>query len=406
MMGSPQSPNLPAEGDHAANSNEATTDRASSGGGFLGNRDQAEGGEADRDVAEGGEADLDVARGGEADLDLTDPDLTDPQQAELSQADHDEFGNDGVDGLSVFVGHDDVAASPSGREAQVQDGIPGVAKAGTLVLVATPIGNLGDLSDRARTALREASAIAAEDTRHTRKLLSSQGISGVRLLAVHEHNEQAATNGIVSLLARGETIALVTDAGTPGISDPGMRVVAGVIAAGHEVVCVPGPAAFVAALVVSGLPTERFVFESFLPRSGAGRQAIMAEIAVSQKTTVFYEAPNRVVRTLRELVAACGDGRAVSVSRELTKRFEQTWRGPVAQAVAYFAEHEPKGEFVITVGPAPKPDVVVIDDETIRQLLRAHIAVGKRNREAIDAVTAETGLPRKHVYAVAVSRPD
>jgi 16S rRNA (cytidine1402-2'-O)-methyltransferase len=401
MMGSPQRPNLPAKGDHAANSNEATTDRASSSGGFFGNRDQAEGGEVDRDVTEGGEADLDLTN-----LDLTDPDVTDPQQAELSQADHDEFGNDRVDGLSVFVGHDDVAASPSGPEAQMQDGIPGVAKAGTLVLVATPIGNLGDLSDRARTALREASAIAAEDTRHTRKLLSSQGISGVRLLAVHEHNEQAATNGIVSLLARGETIALVTDAGTPGISDPGMRVVAGVIAAGHEVVCVPGPAAFVAALVVSGLPTERFVFESFLPRSGAGRQAIIAEIAVSQKTTVFYEAPNRVVRTLRELVAACGDGRAVSVSRELTKRFEQTWRGPVAQAVAYFAEHEPKGEFVITVGPAPKPDAVVVDDETIRQLLRAHIAAGKRNREAIDAVTAETGLPRKHVYAIAVSRPD
>jgi 16S rRNA (cytidine1402-2'-O)-methyltransferase len=292
----------------------------------------------------------------------------------------------------------------TGSDAQTHGGITGVAKAGTLVLVATPIGNLGDLSDRARTALREASAIAAEDTRHTRKLLSSQGISGVRLLAVHEHNEQAATNGIVGLLARGETIALVTDAGTPGISDPGMRVVAGVIEAGHEVVCVPGPAAFVAALVVSGLPTERFVFESFLPRSGAGRQAILAEIAVSQKTTVFYEAPNRVVRTLGELAAACGDRRAVSVSRELTKRFEQTWRGPVVEAVAYFAEHEPKGEFVITVGPAAKPDAIVFDDDTIRQLLSAHIAAGKRNREAIDAVTAETGLLRKHVYAIAVSK--
>jgi 16S rRNA (cytidine1402-2'-O)-methyltransferase len=332
----------------------------------------------------------------------------------------DEAALNGVDDVTSFTEDDDFVVSQrgatansysgsdtgsdTGLEARTHGGIAGVARAGTLVLVATPIGNLGDLSDRARTALREASAIAAEDTRHTRKLLSSQGISGVRLLAVHEHNEQAATNGIVGLLARGETIALVTDAGTPGISDPGMRVVAGVIEAGHEVVCVPGPAAFVAALVVSGLPTERFVFESFLPRTGAQRQAILAEIAVSQKTTVFYEAPSRVVRTLGELAAACGELRAVSVSRELTKRFEQTWRGSLAAAAAYFTEHEPKGEFVVTVGPATKPEAVAFDDETVRQLLRAHITAGKRNREAIDAVVEETGLPRKHVYALAVSK--
>ena len=282
-------------------------------------------------------------------------------------------------------------------------GIAGVARAGTLVLVATPIGNLGDLSDRARTALREASAIAAEDTRHTRKLLSSQGISGVRLLAVHEHNEQAAADGIVGLLARGETIALVTDAGTPGISDPGMRVVAAVIKAGHEVVCVPGPAAFVAALVVSGLPTERFVFESFLPRSGSARQRILDEIAGSIKTTVFYESPNRVVRTLTELAAVCGEQRAISVSRELTKRFEQTWRGPVGEAVLYFGEHEPKGEFVLTVGPVLPVERVALDDAAIQELLSAHRIAGKRNREAIDAVAAETGLARKYVYALATN---
>jgi 16S rRNA (cytidine1402-2'-O)-methyltransferase len=283
-------------------------------------------------------------------------------------------------------------------------GIAGVAAAGTLVLVATPIGNLGDLSDRARTALREASAIAAEDTRHTRKLLSSQGISGVRLLAVHEHNEQAAADGIVGLLARGHTIALVTDAGTPGISDPGMRVVAAVLKAGHEVVCVPGPAAFVAALVVSGLPTERFVFEGFLPRSGAARQAILQEIASSMRTTVFYESPNRVLRTLEELSSVCGEQRSVSVSRELTKRFEQTWRGPVGGAVSYFAEHEPKGEFVVTVGPASKPETPALDDASIQLLLSAHRDAGKRNREAIDAVAAETGLPRKYVYGLATAK--
>ncbi len=329
---------------------------------------------------------------------MTDLQNDDTDRVDENSVDQNSVDENGVGGEDEFASVWDSGPAPA-------LGIAGVAKAGTLVLVATPIGNLGDLSDRARTALREASAIAAEDTRHTRKLLSSQGISGVRLLAVHEHNEQAATDGIVRLLARGDTIALVTDAGTPGISDPGMRVVAGVIKAGLDVVCVPGPAAFVAALVVSGLPTERFVFESFLPRSGAARQAILAEIAVSQKTTVFYEAPNRVVRTLQELVGACGEQRAISVSRELTKRFEQTWRGTLVGAVAYFTEHEPKGEFVIIVGPANKPEAAVFDDITVRSMLDAHLAAGKRNREAIDAVVTETGLARKHIYALAVSKP-
>jgi 16S rRNA (cytidine1402-2'-O)-methyltransferase len=157
---------------------------------------------------------------------------------------------------------------------------------------------------------------------------------------------------------------------------------------------------------VSGLPTERFVFESFLPRSGAGRQAIVAEIVTSTKTTVFYEAPNRVVRTLREFEVACGAERAVSVSRELTKRFEQTWRGSLAGAVAYFTEHEPKGEFVITIGPALKTDVTQLTDDAIRVLISEHRDVGKRNREAIDAVATQTGLPRKHIYAIAVSKPE
>lgn len=310
-----------------------------------------------------------------------------------------------VAGEVDLVGDEGVASADDNVGTGVGGGIEGVARPGTLVLVATPIGNLGDLSDRARIALRQANAIAAEDTRHTRKLLSSQGISGVRLLAVHEHNEQVAAEGIVGLLARGQTIALVTDAGTPGISDPGMRVVAAVIHAGHEVVCVPGPAAFVAALVVSGLPTERFVFEGFLPRSGSARQLILGEIVGSTRTVVFYESPNRVVRTLSELSTMCGVFRGVSVSRELTKRFEQTWRGPLGDAVSYFTDNEPKGEFVITVGPAAKSPAPTLDDETIRSMLSAQRATGKRNREAIDAVTAETGLTRKHIYDLAITTP-
>ena len=187
---------------------------------------------------------------------------------------------------------------------------------GELILVATPIGNLGDLSPRAVEALQTADAIACEDTRHTRKLLSAHSITGKRLLAVHEHNEEAAADGIVSLLMRGETVALVTDAGTPGISDPGTRVVQAAVKAGLAVSCVPGPAAFVCALVVSGLPTERFVFDGFLPKKGTERRARIAALATETRTAILYESPHRIVDPLAELALELGARRQVSVSRE------------------------------------------------------------------------------------------
>ena len=200
---------------------------------------------------------------------------------------------------------------------------------GALVLVATPIGNLGDLSPRAVTTLAESSLILCEDTRHSGKLLSHAGVSGVRLAVCNEHTEIERATEVLALLARGETVTLVTDAGTPGISDPGSRLVRVVLDAGYEVSAVPGPAAFVMALVVSGFDTTRFVFEGFLPRSGRERAARLAAIAAESRTTVMYEAPHRVERTIDDLAAACGGERPVALARELTKMYESVWRGPL-----------------------------------------------------------------------------
>ncbi len=273
---------------------------------------------------------------------------------------------------------------------------------GCLVLVATPIGNLSDLSPRAEQELRDADVIACEDTRHTRKLLSARSIDGKRLLAVHDHNEHAAAAGLVALIQAGQRVALVTDAGTPGISDPGQRVVAAVAEAGYDVIGIPGPAAVIVALVVSGLPTDRFVFEGFLPPKGAERKQRLGEIAAERRTTVLYEAPHRIVGLLTDLVSVCGPDRKVSVSRELTKKFESTWRGPLGEAAAQFAD--PRGEFVVVLAGA-QPVEVQADDEAIRVALAKARAQGMSNRDAIQTVSDSMHVIRKHVYDLAVGRP-
>lgn len=269
---------------------------------------------------------------------------------------------------------------------------------GELILVATPIGNLGDLSPRAAEALRDADAIACEDTRHTRKLLSAQNITGKRLLAVHEHNEEAAAEGIVGLMSRGERIALVTDAGTPGISDPGTRVVQAVIAAGLPVTAVPGPVAFICALIISGLPTERFVFDGFLPNKGTERKQRIAALQTETRTAVLYESPHRIVETLTELARELGGSRAVSVSRELTKKFETTWRGPLGDAAA--AMGEPRGEYVVVLhGAEPRAEAPVDLEAAIRE----ELALGRSTRDIADALAPLTGRPRKEIYDLAVA---
>lgn len=277
---------------------------------------------------------------------------------------------------------------------------------GRLVLVATPIGNLGDLSPRAADALRDADAIACEDTRHTRKLLSAQNILGKRLLAVHEHNEIDAARGLVALAEQGQCIALVSDAGMPAISDPGSVVVRAFIDAGLPVECVPGPSAFIVALALSGLPCDRFTFEGFLPAKGQGRRSAIAALASEQRTSVLYESPHRLVRTVEELAETLGGQRRIALSRELTKRFEETWRGTLAEAVVHLEASPPRGEFVIVLAGVDRSTDIGIpefDDEELLRRVDVHRASGLRTRDAVDAVVAESGAQRKRVYALAVS---
>jgi 16S rRNA (cytidine1402-2'-O)-methyltransferase len=225
-----------------------------------------------------------------------------------------------------------------------------LSDSGTLYVVATPIGNLGDLSARARDVLASVDLIAAEDTRHTKQLLQACGVDRP-LTSLHEHNEAEKSQALITRLMNGESIALVSDAGTPLISDPGFDLVGAARARGLSVVAVPGPCAAIAALSVAGLPTDRFVFEGFLPAKSGARRARLEELVAEPRTLVFYEAPHRLVDLLRDLAAAFGPQRKAAVSRELTKRFETTYAGAL-QDLLDLAERNAdmsRGEIVVIV---------------------------------------------------------
>lgn len=274
---------------------------------------------------------------------------------------------------------------------------------GRLVLVSTPIGNLGDLTPRAVEALKACALICCEDTRHSGKLLSHAGVSGVRLAVANEHTEDARAHEVLGLLAAGSDVAVVTDAGTPGISDPGARLVRAAVDAGFEVTAVPGPAALVMALVVSGLDSTRFVFEGFLPRSGRERSERVAEVAGERRTTVLYEAPHRVLRTITDLAGACGGDRRVALARELTKLHEEVWRGTLADAVTHLTERAPRGEYVVVVEGAPT--AVAATDDAILAALHMALAGGADRRSAIATVMAGTGAAKRRVYDLALTIP-
>lgn len=222
-----------------------------------------------------------------------------------------------------------------------------------LYIVPTPVGNLDDITLRAIRVLNEVDFILAEDTRTTSVLLKHLGIEK-RLCAHHKFNEHAAVGRVAASLAGGQTAALVSDAGTPGISDPGFLLVRTCVEAGIEVETLPGATAFVPALVQSGFPCDRFCFEGFLPQK-KGRRKRLAELAGEERTLIFYESPYRVVRLLAELAEHFGPEREVSVSRELTKKFEETVRGTAGEVLDHFRSHEPRGEFVVVVAGRPKP---------------------------------------------------
>jgi 16S rRNA (cytidine1402-2'-O)-methyltransferase len=271
---------------------------------------------------------------------------------------------------------------------------------GALILVGTPIGNLGDLSPRAIGVLRTADVIAAEDTRRTRALLSHAGIpAGRRLRAVHARNEVAAADRIVEEVRDGAQVAVVTDAGMPGISDPGGVLVRACLDAGLAVEAVPGPSAALTALVLSGLPADRFVFEGFLPRKGGARAERIQAIAGEPRTTVLFEAPTRVHTTLVDLAAACGPHRPVAVARELTKAFEEVWRGTLATAARHLQRSEPRGEYVVVVGPAPER--APAGDAEIEAAVRAALADGRTARDAASDVANALGVARRRAYEAA-----
>ena len=266
--------------------------------------------------------------------------------------------------------------------------------AGSLYVVSTPIGNMGDFSFRALEILRSVDVVLAEDTRHTSLLLKRYEIQ-TRMLAYHEHNEAKATPGLVSRILAGESMALVTDAGTPILSDPGARLVAGAIDVGITVTPIPGASALLAALVASGLPADRFTFFGFLPRTGGGRRVAVAELTELEHTAILYEAPGRVVSTLSDIEAAGGGARPAVVARELTKQFEETRRGTVAELRAYYHESPPRGEVVIVLGGAPAR---VVDATEVRARVQALRRQGMSAKDTAATVAKELGVSRRVAY--------
>jgi len=275
----------------------------------------------------------------------------------------------------------------------------GDRKQGVLVLLGTPIGNLGDLAPRAVEALRSADVICCEDTRRTGRLLQHAGVERPPLVVVNEHTEAREVAGVLARLGRGERVAVVSDAGMPGISDPGERLVRAAVATGYPVEVVPGPSAAVAALVASGLATGRFVFEGFLPRRGSGRAERLAAVAAEPRTVVLYEAPHRLARTVADLVDACGDDRRVAVARELTKLHEEVWRGSLGEAIAWVRAAAPRGEIVLVLEGAPAAEPP--DDGALAAALQDELAAGATARDAARAVAARLAVPRRRVYDLA-----
>ena len=269
-----------------------------------------------------------------------------------------------------------------------------------LVLVATPIGNLGDLSPRAVEELRNADMIAAEDTRRTRALCSAIGVpSGSRLRAVHGHNERTEARRIVDAIQGGARVVYVSDAGMPGIADPGEQLVRACVEAGCAVEVVPGPSAALAALVLSGLPTARFRFEGFLPRKGGARTERLTSIATSDATVVLFESPHRVGATLADLRAACGPERAVAVVREVTKRYEEVVRGTLDEvSVDAVPDAGARGEHVIVVGAADAR--AEVDESVVETEARAALASGASARDAAASVAHHLGVSKRRAYDV------
>jgi 16S rRNA (cytidine1402-2'-O)-methyltransferase len=273
----------------------------------------------------------------------------------------------------------------------------------TLYLVSTPIGNLEDITLRALRVLGEVSLVAAEDTRHSGRLLQHFGIDKP-LLSLHEHNEAGRIPALLAALGRSETVALITDAGTPALSDPGHQLVRAVIEAGHTVTPIPGPSALLAALVPSGLPTDRFLFLGFPPRRPAARAEHLRAVAAEPGALVWFESAQRLPALLQDIAAILGRDRRVVVARELTKLHESFWRGTAAEAAAAFGQ-PPLGEIVVLVSGAPAEAAPAAADE-VAAALAALLAGGLAPPEAARLLASLTGLPRRALYRLATGQAE
>jgi 16S rRNA (cytidine1402-2'-O)-methyltransferase len=275
------------------------------------------------------------------------------------------------------------------------------AMSGRLVLVGTPIGNLGDLSPRALEALGQAAVVACEDTRRTGRLLSHFGIASPTYIVVNEHTEGDAAERVIGHVQRGDVVVVVSDAGMPGVSDPGEFLVSQAIAAGVTVEVVPGPSAVLHALVASGLTTSRFVFEGFLPRKGSVRALRLRELSQEHRTAVLFEAPHRLQKTLNDLADGCGGERRIVLARELTKLHEEIWRGTVSGAIQRCAEIDPRGEYVLVLDGAP-PAAEPTEVE-IREAVELALGRGLSKKDAAAEVAELFAVARNRVYEIAIA---
>ena len=274
-------------------------------------------------------------------------------------------------------------------------------RTGRVVLAGAPLGNVGDASARLREVLASADVVAAEDTRRLARLARDLGVTVTgRVVSYFEGNDERRTPELVAALEQGATVAVVTDGGMPSVSDPGYRLVRAALDAGFPVTAAPGPSAVTTALALSGLPSDRFVFEGFLPRTGSHRRSRLRELAAEHRTLVFFEAPHRIASALTDLESAFGAGRPAAVCRELTKTYEEIRRGTLAELAAWAREGEPRGEITLVVagapaGPPPRPT-----DEELRAEVAERESAGASRRDAIQAVADDFGLKKREVYSL------
>ncbi len=271
---------------------------------------------------------------------------------------------------------------------------------GRIVLAATPIGNVGDGSARLWEALASADVVAAEDTRVTRDLAARAGVAiAGELVALHDHNEARTGAWLIERALAGASILVVSDAGMPLVSDPGYRMVSAAIEAGVDLAVLPGPSAPLAALALSGLPTDRFAFEGFLPRKEGERNAALAALAAEERTIIFFEAPHRVAATLASMASAFGAERQASLSREITKKFEETRRGTLGELASWAAASDVRGEIVVVVAGRSReaPSVTSLVEEALRR-----VAAGERAKDVVADLAATFGVPQRDLYAAVV----